>query len=65
MTDAFGLLCTISSSAFIVAFQVNWYMFEYAVCLLKLPQGSTQDVLWAYEEVALVKDIVICRCGVQ
>ncbi|KAI0239768.1 hypothetical protein LSAT2_009490 [Lamellibrachia satsuma] len=34
-------------------------MFEYAVCLLKLPQGSTQDVLWAYEEVALVKDIVI------
>ena len=54
MTDVFGLLCGISSSAFTVAFQVNRCMFEDAVGLSKLLQGSTQDVLWAYEEVALV-----------
>ena len=59
MTGAFGLLCTISSSAFIIAFQVNQCMFEYTVSLSKLLQGSTQDVLWVYEEATLVQDIVI------
>ena len=44
-------------NTFIVAFQVNRCMFEYG--LSKLPQGSMQDVLWAYEEVILVKDIII------
>ena len=55
MTGAVGLLCAISSSTFI--FQVNRCMFQYTVGLSKLPQGSTQDVLRAYEEVTLVKDI--------
>ena len=50
---------TISSSAFIIAFQVNRRVFEYAVGLSKLFQGSTQDVLQVYEEVTN------CRCGVQ
>ena len=45
MTDAFGRLLMISSSAFIAAFQVIRCMFEYAIDLSKLPQGSTQDVL--------------------
>ena len=45
MTVAFGLLCAISCSAFIAAFQVHLCMFEYVVCLSKLLQGSTQDVL--------------------
>ena len=45
MTDAFGLLCGISSCAFIVALQVNRCMFDYTVGLSKLLQGSTQDVL--------------------
>ena len=34
-------------------------MFEYTVGLSKLLQGSTQDVLWAYEEITLVKDSFI------
>ena len=45
MTDVFGLLCVISSSAFIAVFKVNRCMLEYAVGLSKLLQGSTQDVL--------------------
>ena len=32
---------------------------EYAVGLSKLLQGSTQDVLRVYEQVTLLKDIVI------
>ena len=34
-------------------------MFECAVGHIKLLQGSTQDILQAYEEVTQVKDIVI------
>ena len=54
MTDVFGLLCGISSSAFTAAFQVSRCMFEDAVGLSKLFQGSTQDIIGAYKEVALV-----------
>ena len=39
MADAFGLLCAISSFAFIVAFEVSRCMFEYTVSLSKLLQG--------------------------
>ena len=71
----FYLHCAISSSALIAAFQVNQSMFEYTICLQSTPyasrvhhmppeyticlQGSMLGVLHAYEEVALVKDIVI------
>ena len=34
-------------------------MFEYTAGPSKLLQGSTQDVLWAYEEVTLGKDIFV------
>ena len=54
LTDVFGLLCGISSSAFTAAFQVDRCMLEYTVGLSKLLQGSTQDIIWAYKEVALV-----------
>ena len=49
MSDAFGLLCAISSFAFIVAFQVNRCTFEYTVGLQQADPwfyGPAKKSLW-------------------
>ena len=51
MTDAVGLLCVISSYAFIAAFQVDWYLIEYTVGL----NNVSMPILY----VTLVKNIFI------
>ena len=55
ITEATGLLASITSPAFIAAFKVNEYFFGYTKSLSCLLQGSCQDILVAYEEVQLIK----------
>ncbi len=56
MTEASGLLNTITTPGFIVAFNVNLYIFGFTKVFSKLLQGSSRDILTAYEEVHLVKE---------
>ena len=56
MTEGNGLLCSITSAQFIAAFQVNREVFAYTKGLSQLLQGSSEDVVRAYEEVKTVKD---------
>lgn len=53
-TDASGLLKSISSSDFIVAFCSNNYCLGYAKQLSVLLQGASQDILTAYGEIECV-----------
>jgi len=52
ITDASGLLNTISSSAFIAAFETVRFLFGYTKPLSQLLQGESMDVLTAYSEVS-------------
>ena len=58
MTEANGLLRSICSDQFIAAFQTNLYSSGYSKVLSCLLQGSTQDILTAYKEVEVVKDVL-------
>ena len=58
MTEANGLLRSICSDQFIAAFQTNLYSSGYSKALSCLLQGSTQDILTAYKEVEVVKDVL-------
>ena len=58
MTEANGLLRSICSDQFIAAFQTNLYFSGYTKALCCLLQGSTQDILTAYKEVEVVKDVL-------
>ena len=59
VSEAHGLLHLISTPGFIAAFRVNYHMFGYTKGLSSLLQGSTMDVLTAYNEIHLVKKIFI------
>ena len=52
ITDARRLVTSISGSRFIYAFQSALYCFGYTKALSVLLQGSTHDILTAYEEVS-------------
>lgn len=56
-TEANGLKYNLSS-AFIAAFQVNLHIFRYTKPLSVLLQGSTMDLLSAYEDIKTVKTII-------
>ncbi|GMH44532.1 hypothetical protein BSKO_12484 [Bryopsis sp. KO-2023] len=56
MTDANGLLNAIQSGKFLVAFYTCRYVSSFLVSLSRLLQGSSQDIVVAYEEVKLVTD---------
>ena len=58
ITEASGLLRSISSDEFIASFQTNLYFSGYTKALSCLLQGSSQDILTAYEEVKVVKDVL-------
>ena len=58
MTEANGLLRSICSDQFIAAFQTNLYFSHYTKGLSCLLQGSTLDILAAYKEVEVVKDVI-------
>lgn len=58
ITEAQGLLHSISTPAFIAAFKVNLHMFGYTKPLSCLLQGSTIDVISAYQEIYTVKTIL-------
>ena len=55
ITEANGLLKTISSSQFIAAFQTNNYFFGFTKSLSVQLQGSSKDVLEAYRDIEVVK----------
>ena len=59
LSEAQGLLQLISTPGFIAAFRVNYHMFGYTKGLSSLLQGSTMDVLTAYNEIHLVKKIFV------
>ena len=51
LSKAQGLLHLISTPRFIAAFRVNYHMFGYTKGISSLLQGSTMDVLTAYNEI--------------
>ena len=58
MTEANGLLRSFCSDQFIAAFQTNLYFSGYTKGLSCLLQGSTLDILAAYKELEIVKDVI-------
>ena len=58
ITEASGLLRSIASDEFIASFHTNLYFSGYTKALSCLLQGSSQDVLTAYKEVEVVKDVL-------
>ena len=52
MTNAFGLVRDL-------VFRIDRCTFEYTIGISKLLHGSTQNVLRAYKEVNMIKDIFI------
>ncbi|XP_041357674.1 52 kDa repressor of the inhibitor of the protein kinase-like [Gigantopelta aegis] len=56
VTDANGLLCQITTSSFIVAFKCAKYLFGYTSALAVMLQGTTMDVIKAYQEIQLIID---------
>ena len=54
VTDASGLLNQITSSNFIAAFQTCRYLFGFTKGLSILLQGSTMDLIRAYNEINLI-----------
>ena len=59
ISEAQGLLHKISSAGFIAAFKVNHHMFGYTKPLSILLQGSTMDVITAYNDIHTVKKILL------
>ncbi|XP_035989382.1 uncharacterized protein LOC118561423 isoform X3 [Fundulus heteroclitus] len=56
VVEATGLFKAVTSANFIAALQCNRYFFGFTKSLSILLQGSSRDILTAYEEVKLVKD---------
>ena len=56
VTEARGLLSSISTPGFLCAFACNRYLFGFTRSLSLLLQGSHQDVVTAYQEIALIRD---------
>jgi hypothetical protein len=54
LSEARGLLTSISTPGFLCAFACNRYLFGYTKSLSLLLQGSHQDVVTAYEEIGIV-----------
>ena len=59
ISEAQELLHKISSASFIAAFKVNHRMFGYTKQLSNLLQGSTMDVITAYNDIHTVKKILL------
>ena len=57
ISEAQGLLHKISSPSFIAAFKVNHHMFGYTKPLSILLQGSTMDVITAYNDIHSQKSL--------
>jgi len=57
ITDANGLLCRMSTSAFVVSFQTAKYLFGFTSSLATSLQGTTQDIVRAYKDVGMVLDM--------
>ena len=55
IVEANGFLSNIMSPSFIAAFKVNLHVFGYTKPLSILLQGSTMDILTAYQEIKTVK----------
>ena len=58
IVEANGLLSNIMSPSFIAAFKVNLHVFGFTKPLRILLQGSTMDILTAYQEIKTVKIIL-------
>ncbi|XP_072172497.1 52 kDa repressor of the inhibitor of the protein kinase-like [Diadema setosum] len=56
VTEANGILTSISTPSFIVAYVCASYLFRYTKSLSKMLQGTSMDVVNAYEAINLVKD---------
>ncbi|XP_035660282.1 52 kDa repressor of the inhibitor of the protein kinase-like [Branchiostoma floridae] len=54
-TEAGGLLSQLKRPAFLCAFECALYIFGYTKSLSTLLQGSTMDIIKAYEQVDLVR----------
>ena len=54
--EASGVLKTITSSGFIAAFHTNMYFFGFTKALSVQLQGTTEDILTAYGDIALVRE---------
>ena len=60
ISEAQGLLHKISSPSFIAAFKVNHHnMFGHTKSLSILLQGSTVDVITAYNDIHIVKKVLL------
>ena len=58
VTEAQGLRHSISTPGFISAFKVNLHVFGFTKPLSILLQGSTMDIITAYDEIHVVKKIL-------
>ncbi|XP_052804678.1 52 kDa repressor of the inhibitor of the protein kinase-like [Mya arenaria] len=58
VTDAYGLLKKITDSTFIVCFQTVLHMFGYVIGISSKLQGTSLDIIQAYEMVTHVKTSV-------
>ena len=56
VTEASGILSQITSVKFIAAFQCAIFLFGFTKALSILLQGSTMDVVTAYQEINLIKE---------
>ena len=56
VAEARGLLSSISTPGFLCAFACNRYLFGFTRSLSLLLQGSHQDIVTAYQEIALIRD---------
>ena len=57
VTEAQGLVHNIHKSGFIAAFKVNLHMFAYIKPLSMLLQGCAMDVVTAYKEIRMIKEV--------
>ena len=58
VTDAHGLLMKITESNFIMCFQTVLHMFGYVTGLCSKLQGSSLDIVEAYDMVTNVREAV-------
>lgn len=58
ITEANGILHSITNPCFIAAFEVNFYIFGFTKHLSVLLQGSTMDLIHAYSQIDQVKKIL-------
>ncbi|XP_071821470.1 52 kDa repressor of the inhibitor of the protein kinase-like [Apostichopus japonicus] len=56
ITEANGLIAALTSSSFVVACVCASYIFEYTKSLSVMLQGTSMDVIRAYEQITMVTD---------